>query len=60
MSASCFRLSARVIDELVSLLALLAYGVVLATDAVLYQLRTGLTLIVLSEAVAILAGGTEC
>lgn len=59
MSTSCLGLGAGVVDEFIPLLAFLAYRVVLAADAVLYQLRTGLALVVLGETIAFFAGGAE-
>lgn len=60
MSTRCFRLGAGVVNELITLLAFLTFRVVLAADAVLYQLRAVLALVVLSEAVSLLAGGAKC
>lgn len=59
MRTSCLRLGARVVNELITLLAFLTFRVVLAADAVLDQLRTSLALVILSEAIAFHAGGAE-
>lgn len=52
-------MSAGVVDKFVALLALFAFGVVLAAETVLYQFCTELTFVVLSNAISFLACHAE-